>query len=471
MLAAWVASLASGDPLPDYVHGVRALSGNFIAILACAALIAATYSRLGHERVQTLGLAFEVLLCAVISIYNPLGLYQDSGTIPRLTWVSPIIIMFPLIIPTRPSRALVTSLLAAATAPLGLLALRAAGKITFTSDPLAANIVSPLIAVVFAFVASRVVYGLGLDLSKARRIGSYELEERLGAGGMGEVWKARHRMLARPAAVKLIRPEVLGAADEAHRALARERFEREAQATALMRSPHTIEVYDFGVSAEGTFYYVMELLDGFTVDTLVERFGPVEAGRAVHLLRQTCDSLAEAHEHGLIHRDVKPANLFVCRYGRRDDFVKVLDFGLVKAPGTEGGADPRLTGEGMAAGTPATMSPEQILGRAVDGRADIYGMGCVAYWLLTGRPVFEGTSSMEILTHHVHTPPAPPSRVTEIAVPPELDALVLSCLEKEPGKRPQTADDLDAALASIPLESLWTPERSRRWWDDHHQER
>jgi serine/threonine-protein kinase len=194
---------------------------------------------------------------------------------------------------------------------------------------------------------------------------------------MGEVWRARHRFLARPAAVKLIRPETLGGGDEDRALVALRRFEREAQAIAGLRSPNTIQIYDFGVADDGTFFYVMELLDGLDLETLVERHGPLPQERVVELLLQVCDSLSEAHEQGLLHRDIKPANIFVCRYGHRFDVVKVLDFGLVRTLGNAD--DARLTREGTLAGTPAYIAPEQAMGDTVDHRADLYSLGCVAF--------------------------------------------------------------------------------------------
>jgi serine/threonine protein kinase len=236
-----------------------------------------------------------------------------------------------------------------------------------------------------------------------------------------------------------------------------------------MRSPHTIGVYDFGVTAEGAFYYVMELLEGLDADSLVQRFGPVPPARAVYLLRQICHSLAEAHEAGLIHRDIKPANIYVCRYGRDVDFVKVLDFGLVKTMDESEVGDVKLTAPGMVGGTPAFMAPEQATGgRHSDARSDIYAVGCVAYWLLTGQLVFEGDNALEVLMHHVQTAPMPPSRRAEADVPEGLDRLVLSCLEKDPGRRPQSALDLSDALAACETTESWGQPRARRWWESHH---
>jgi len=285
------------------------------------------------------------------------------------------------------------------------------------------------------------------------------------------VWRAEHRLLARPAAIKLIRPEKLGGSDAADRRATLRRFEREAQATALLRSSHTIQLYDFGVTDDGTLYYVMELLDGFDLDTLVQRFGAVPWSRAVHLLRQVCDSLAEAHEQRLIHRDTKPANIYACRYGRATDFVKVLDFGLVKMHregGPAGPADTSMTDQGQFAGTPSCMAPEQIVpGGALDARTDIYGLGCVAYWLLTGRNVFGSATAVQMLAHHLQTRPTPPSAGTRQAIPPGLDAIVLACLEKNPGDRPPTVDALARDLAGCGDGDAWSADRAQAWWSEH----
>src|SRR5262245_14540351 len=260
---------------------------------------------------------------------------------------------------------------------------------------------------------------------------------------MGEVWRAEHHLLARPAAIKLVRPEFVGTSDASRHGQLQARLGREAQATALMRSPHTIEIYDFGLANDGTFYYVMELLDGFDLETLVKRFGPIPAERAIKLLIQVCHSLGEAHEQGLIHRDIKPANVFTCRYGREVDFVKVLDFGMVKWQLEGEDAATKLTGPNALCGTPAFMAPEQVLdSRLVDGRTDLYAVGCLAYWLVSGQMVFTGQRTMEVLMQHAQALPIPPSARTEMEVPPALDDIVLACLAKDPNDRPASADKL-----------------------------
>jgi serine/threonine-protein kinase len=306
------------------------------------------------------------------------------------------------------------------------------------------------------------VYGLGREVTAARELGSYRLEERLGEGGMGEVWRARHRMLARPAAIKLIRPSLNRPERSAE---LQKRFEHEAQVISGLRSPHTVELFDFGVAENGVFYYVMELLEGLDADALVRRFGPVPAERAIFILRQVCHSLSEAEANSLVHRDIKPANIFLCRYGEDYDFVKVLDFGLVKALDGRADGETGLTRENAVHGTPTFMAPEQALGEgSIDSRADIYATGCVAYWLLTGQFVFTADTALGIVLHHARTEPAAPSSRTELPIPPALDHVVLACLAKDPAKRPQTAKELAQRLAEVDCPEPWTDERARAWW-------
>jgi serine/threonine protein kinase len=285
---------------------------------------------------------------------------------------------------------------------------------------------------------------------------------------MGEVWRASHRLLARPAAIKLIRSSMpgnaAGMADDMRR-----RFEREAQVIARLRSPHTVTLFDFGIADGGSFYYVMELLDGVDTNALIKRFGPIPAERVVYILRQMCHSLSEAESHGLVHRDIKPANVFLCRYGEDYDFVKVLDFGLAKVvhePSSD--TQTAITIRNVIQGTPSFIAPEQALdGADVDARADIYSTGCVAYWLLTGQLVFTADTAMKTLLAHAHTLPEPPSARTKIPSPAELDALVLSCLAKDREHRPQSARDLLRRLDALTLGRPWTDARAREWWEEH----
>ncbi len=313
----------------------------------------------------------------------------------------------------------------------------------------------------------------------ARELGSYRLVSCLGKGGMGEVWKAEHRLLAREAAIKLINPEVASALTLEARA----RFRREAETLASLRSRHTIELFDYGVSDDGTFFYVMELLDGMDLDTLVKRHGAQPAARVIHFLLQALSSLAEAHDAGLVHRDIKPANLFVCRAADEVDVIKGLDFGLVRGPGAgraTGLDDPRLadvqtladtiTQSGGLMGTPAYMAPEQIAGgHAVDARTDLYALGCVAFFLLTGRKVFDEESTHKLLAAHVHAEPPRLASVVHGYCPSELDALVRACLEKSPAHRPSSARALIRALRAIdiPAEHAWTDDRAQAWWAEH----
>jgi len=327
--------------------------------------------------------------------------------------------------------------------------------------------------------------------ARARDLGSYRLVARLGAGGMGEVWRAEHRLLARTAAIKLIRPEALHdprSIDEIH-----ERFRREAQTLASMRSRHTIEIFDFGVTELGVFYYVMELLDGLDLESLVTQFGPQPAARVIQLLLQACASLAEAHDAGLFHRDIKPPNLFISRAADEVDIVKLLDFGIVQTvheaeprvhpsaavslPGP-GAAElvapaPKLTQLGAMLGTPGFMAPEQILGRQLDGRADLYALGCCAWWLLTGREVFaREPGEVTILHKHLQDPVPPLAANMSGWCPPALEAVIAACLAKDIADRPSDARALAASLRAIelPAELAWTGEQASAWWRAYRPE-
>jgi Serine/threonine protein kinase len=314
-----------------------------------------------------------------------------------------------------------------------------------------------------------VIRGLGKQVSKARALGSYELEGQLGKGGMGEVYRARHRLLARPAAVKLISPEALSASrPDANRVIV-ERFRREAEAAATLRSPHTIELYDYGVAEDGTFYYVMELLDGIDFHDLVTRYGPLEPERALQLIVQACDSLGEAHRKGMVHRDVKPSNLFACRMGLKVDYVKVLDFGLVKNDLRH--EELHITSAGTVSGTPAFIAPESVAGIASVGPpADVYALGCVAYWLLTGHYVFQAANPTMMMMQHLQATPVPPSLRSPKPIPADFEQLILRCLAKEPDSRPHDAAELAQLLRACRVTTPWTDGRAEDWWTANRAE-
>jgi serine/threonine-protein kinase len=430
--------------------------------------------RLSRRLALSVGLGFEVAASygiAAAEFLDPRGAVTPNYSFFGLSWVAVWTVLFTVVVPTRPRRALLAALASVTAVPVVYAAAMATGTASFLPNTIQFffGLVFPyLLVVVMAYVGARVVYALGTEVSRARELGSYRLVERLGAGGMGEVWRAQHRLLARPAAIKLIRSSA--AADGAPQVSeeTQRRFEREAQVIARLRSPHTVNLFDFGVAEDGGFYYVMELLDGFDAETLVRRTGPVPAARAIHLLRQVCHSLSEAESCGLVHRDIKPANIFLCRYGEDYDFVKVLDFGIVKATNDTGDTGLALTREMAVHGTPAYIAPEQALGDVdLDGRADIYATGCVAYWLVTGQLVFDAPTPMALLLHHTQTPPVPPSARTELPIPAALDQLILACLSKDRALRPQSAKELSRRLAAIEGADDWTQDMAREWWQIH----
>jgi len=470
----WAAARLGQGALPaDHARDVAFYGFDVAVVIASAVLFKIARSpRVSAPHLRTIGLGYEVAVCFVIAFRTFWEYYRDTGILPNLTWAPAVIILFPLVMPAPPRLMLPATVTAAAMPLLALVLLDSAGRVPVGAPDYFNTAVGSAIAVGFAFMASRVVYGLGRAVAAARELGSYRLEEKLGEGGMGEVWRARHRMLARPAAVKLIRSSLGGGSHPERARDVVRRFEREAQAIAGLRSPHTVELFDFGVADNGDFYYAMELLDGIDADKLIRRFGPIPAERAIYLLRQICHSLSEADSRGLVHRDIKPANILVCRYGEEYDFVKVLDFGIVKPADTTDNGQPGLTREDAVQGTPSFIAPEQALGGSqVDGRADIYATGCVAYWLLTGALVFTAETTIGLLLHHAQTVAAPPSTRTDRPIPPALDDLVLSCLAKDPSHRPQSARDLSRRLAEIGGAKAWTQERAQSWWVEHQPTR
>jgi serine/threonine-protein kinase len=307
--------------------------------------------------------------------------------------------------------------------------------------------------------ASRVIYGLRRDIRNAKRLGQYQLEQKLGEGGMGIVYRAKHAMLQRPTAVKLLLPGRTGAHNL-------KRFEAEVRQTARLNHPNIVTIFDYGHTADGIFYYAMEYIDGATLDDAVEQSGAMPSGRVLHVLRAVTAALVEAHGVGLIHRDIKPANVMLFlphEFGGVAEGVKLLDFGLVKQVNHDGAI--QLTNADAISGTPQYMPPEAIRDpEHVDGRADLYAVGAVGYYLLTGRHVFEGASVVEVCGHHLHTPPVPPSERVQHAISSELEALILQCLAKDPGARPQTARELERKLAACACDEAWSPEAAHAWW-------
>jgi hypothetical protein len=316
--------------------------------------------------------------------------------------------------------------------------------------------------VALSAVISNVVHGLQRKVRKAMQLGQYTLEDKIGEGGMGAVYRARHAMLRRPTAIKLLPPEKAG-----EKAI--ERFEQEVQLTSRLTHPNTVAIYDFGRTPDGVFYYAMEYLDGVSLDELVELDGPQPAARVLHILAQAAEALAEAHDAGLIHRDIKPANIILCERGGRPDVVKVLDFGLVKdiaAP-----KDLSLSVTTTITGTPLYLAPESIMDpSAVDGRTDLYALGCVAYFLLTGEPVFGGNTIVEVCGHHMHKEPTPPSQRIGGSVDAELERVVLHCLAKAQDDRPESAQALLDELMACSIAGDWSRADARSWWNDHASE-
>jgi hypothetical protein len=455
-----------------FQHEVNWVPGTISIVVAAGVALAIRIARLRPAAVTALALAFEVVSSygiAAAEFLQPSGLTVGPSWI-GLSWVAVWMLLFNVVVPTVPRYAVIAALLSVTSVPVMVLLSLAVFPPVLPPDALMifwAFGFPYLLVVIMAYVGARVVYALGTEVTRARELGSYRLESRLGEGGMGEVWKASHRLLARPAAIKLIRSSTgnpAGLSDDMRR-----RFEREAQVTAQLRSPHTVTLFDFGVADDGSFYYVMELLDGLDTNSLIERFGSIPAERVIHSLRQMCHSLSEADACGLVHRDIKPANIFLCRYGEDYDFVKVLDFGIAK-PAHEPTSETQtaITIQNVIQGTPSFIAPEQALGVAdVDRRADIYSTGCVAYWLLTGQLVFTADTTMKTLLAHAHTQPAPPSSRASVPIPPAVDALVLSCLAKDREQRPQSARDLLQRLDGIALSQPWTDARAREWWKTH----
>lgn len=417
---------------------------------------------------------FIMVTAAIHSDYHAIEISAKNGLINSLT----LLLAYTLLIPNtlRSAAAIVVCL---ALYPLATEVIILAWHPDVQSliaqhrylEPLGLNLTMTVVAGSLSLYGVHILATLRQDVFEARRLNQYQVGDRLGAGGMGEVYHAEHRLLRRSCAVKMVRPEK----SLDRRALAM--LEREVRSTALLSHPNIVEVYDYGRTDDGSFYYVMEKLQGLNLAELVQQHGPLPVSRIIYLLRQACDGLGEAHAAGLVHRDLKPDNIFAAQVGRRSDVAKLLDFGLVKESSLPEGAEfgerldsndnPTLTINGILMGTPLFMAPEQGFGDSSlqDHRADIYALGAIAYFLATGQPPFDGQSALKILKAHAYDEVLPPSHL--LPVPHDFEQIVLRCLEKHPTDRYSSADELGQALSECEDAMEWDGTNARVWWAEH----
>ncbi|MBL8241061.1 MAG: serine/threonine protein kinase [Bryobacterales bacterium] len=411
------------------------------------------------------GIVFQILVGYALSLAECTLLNDPSNPVVGVSAAALWLLMCGMLIPNTPIANLVAGAFTVLAWPLAYFTAMQVFGYEFIGWNRILMWMIPLFMTLFwTNVLSRNLYSMEVQSFTAEELGAYKLERVIGQGGMGEVWLASHRMLARNAAVKLIRPEILSGQTMRAESVIRKRFEREARATAALRNPHTVALYDFGVTQDQMFYYVMELLEGIDIQTLVDKFGPMHPGRVKNVLIQICESLEEAHRLGMVHRDIKPRNIFLSKMGWQHDFAKVLDFGLVKTALRED--ESLMTMDGAATGTPAYMAPEVALGGAkVDGRTDIYSLGCVAYYMLTGELVFPEATPTAIALAHVQKAPPRPSERTELPIPESLENVILQCLEKDPANRPRSAQDLARRLEALRDVPLFCRDKAANWWE------
>jgi serine/threonine-protein kinase len=423
--------------------------------------------RLSKQALLDLGMVFQVVMAFLTAIFES-AVYKDPnavviGVSSAAVWM----MVCGRLMPNAPLKAACAAGLCVVAWPLGYwFDLSIYGYQAMPWTRLLVWVLPLVIVAVWVYVLNNRVIAFYFEQQRAEDVGSYTLVNRIGHGGMGEVWRAKHKTLARDAAIKLIRPEILNASSGRLAQLLRRRFEREAQVTASLRSPHTVALYDFGESKDGAFYYVMELLDGIDLETLVERFGPMDPARVVHILQQVAQSLEEAHRAGLVHRDIKPRNILLGRLGTAYDFAKVLDFGLVKALHPEDPDQTLTTMDGVTTGTPAYLSPEVAMGcRKIDGRSDLYSLGCTAYFLLTGQLLFDAPTPTAMAIAHVQTAPRPVSERCAVPIPAGLESIVMRLIQKNPDHRIQSARELGSRLRALSQREAWTPEHAEEWWE------
>ena len=453
-------------PDPQHLIGLPVRDLLVVAMVGASIIVflLARANRIKGFLAQDIGLIYYVLIAAGIQLWEHWEPWPTHYIPPFISWSCLWITLYPMVVPATRGK------LGIAAISAGLSSVIMFGAtVLIRGNPvpdvpvLIWIFVPPLLASALALYPATWIHKIDKVIEEVRELGAYHLQEMIGQGGMGEVWTATHRLLARPAAIKLIRTDGLNLKNN-ETALAR--FEREARITAALHSPHTVRLYDFGRTEDGAFYYVMELLDGIDLERLVHRYGPLPPARVVHLLHQACHSLAEAHAAGLVHRDIKPANMVTCRSGLEYDYLKILDFGLVRAIAQDNEDNVRLTAAGVAAGTPAYIAPEIARGHGGAPKSDLYALGCVGYWLLTGTLVFEGNSPMSLMLKHIEETPASPSTRTSQEIAPKLESLILECLAKDPARRPASAAVMRTRLASIATDNPWTAKEAKAWWEE-----
>jgi tRNA A-37 threonylcarbamoyl transferase component Bud32 len=456
-----------------WAHPALRMASLAVVFLSVGCMVVLRQGWLTKERLLDLAMAFQVMIAFACGLFEAAAYQDPNAVVLGHSGVAVWMMLCGFLMPTAPLRALVTAFLCVSMWPLAYwVDLRIFHYEPITASRMLLWILPLVIVAVWMYILNNRVISMYVRQQRAEDVGSYILDSRIGRGGMGEVWRARHKTLARAAAIKLIRPEVLRTSTGRQEHVLRRRFEREAQVTASLSSPHTVALYDFGQAQDGSFYYVMELLEGIDLQTLVDRFGPMDPARVVHLLYQACQSLEEAHRAGLVHRDIKPRNILLCKLGLEYDFTKLLDFGLVKTLYHDDADRTITTMEGITTGTPAYLPPEIAMGnREIDGRADLYSLGCTAYFLLTGHTVFEEKSPTAFAIAHVQTPPPPMRERTELPIPAGLEALVMQLLAKQPAERIPSAQELARRLRSLRDVPGWTPEQAEAWWETNLPER
>ncbi len=442
--------LPSDGPGPSWLGDPANRCTLLILVVFAGMALACRKGALRDTLLGALDAVGTLAVCGLCSLHALLSLrFEHTGPYVAMISVAFTLVFRAAVVPSTPRR---TAWLAVPCAAFGLLpGLLGPWPLDFDSAVL---LIWAPVAVVASVATSQTVYGLRREVEEARRLGQYVLEEKIGEGGMGEVYRASHVLLRRPTAVKLLRAEKAGEESIA-------RFEREVRMTSRLTHPNTVAIYDYGRTPQGVFYYAMELLPGLNLETLVREDGPQPPGRVVRILSQCCGSLAEAHALGLVHRDIKPANLLLCERGGIPDAMKVVDFGLVKD--TRGASLPSEAG--TVSGTPLYMSPESIESPdRVDARADLYALGAVGYYLLTGVTVFDGADLRAVFEQQVRATPIPPSVRSGRPVPESLERLILDCLQKDPAKRPLSALALAESLERCPGLTPWTQADAAAWW-------